>query len=445
MSAIHNLTEGKLHQHLYKIALPIMGTSFIQMAYSFTDMAWLGRLSGKAVAAVGTVSVFLWIAQSLASFGKTGSEVTISQSVGRKDEEGARLFAQHNLSLSLILSIVFALLFAYCSNELIDLYELEADVRAMALDYMYISLLGFPALFLSSSLFGVYNAVGNSQVPFRVLSFGLMLNIVLDPIFIHLFRWGVVGAAWATLISQCLALAYFLWHIKIKDRLFGDFSLFSRDFKLPYLKEIAKVGTPASLLNVLFAIVAIYMGRLASNIGGYIAVATLTTGGQLEALTWNTSQGITTALSTIVGQNYAGGKLKRVLGAYRQALLYTCVIGLFGTIIFVFFGRELFALIVPEEATYNEGAIYLRISGYSQIFMMLEITTQGLFYGVGRSYLPAIISIGGNYLRIPLALYFVGLGLGTSAIWWAISLSSILKGLASILLYLLYKKKILQG
>ncbi len=443
MSVVRKLTEGKLHKHLYQIALPIMGTSFIQMAYSFTDMAWLGRLNGKAVAAVGTVSVFLWIAQSLASFGKTASEVTLSQSIGRDDEAGAKRYAQHNFSLAFVLSVFFGLLFAYFTPELIDLYQLEPSVRASAIEYMHVLLWSFPALFLTSTLFGIYNAVGNSTIPFRVLSFGLILNIVLDPLFIHIFDWRVAGAAWATLISQCLAFLYFLWRIKIKDALFGGFRLLSFRFEQAKLWMIAKVGAPAALLNVLFAVVAIYMGRLASSIGGYVAVATLTTGGQLEALTWNTSQGVTTALSTIVGQNYAAGKLSRVFRVYRQALLFTFLVGMFGSFVFIVYGRELFALIVPERATYDVGAVYLRISGYSQIFMMLEITTQGLFYGLGRSYLPAVISIGGNYLRIPLALYLLSLGFGLSSVWWAISISSMIKGSVALVAYFFFKKRLL--
>ncbi len=441
MSVVCKLTEGSLNRHLYKIALPIMGTSFIQMAYSFTDMAWLGRLSAKAVAAVGTVSVFLWIAQSLASFGKTASEVTISQSIGRNDEGTAKSFAQHNWSLSLILSIFFALIFGYFTPELIDIYHLESSVRSSAIEYMYILLWSFPALFLTSTLFGIYNAVGNSEIPFRVMSFGLMLNIILDPLFIHVFSWGVAGAAWATLLSQYISLFYFLWRIKVKDKLFGGFGLLNFSFKSSYLWIMAKIGTPAALLNVLFACVGLYMGRLASQVGGYIAVATLTTGGQLEALTWNTSQGMTTALSTIVGQNYAAAKHRRVLTAFYKALLITFFIGLFGSIVFIFFGRELFALIVPDKATYDVGAIYLRISGYSQVFMMLEITTQGLFYGLGRSYVPAVISVGGNVLRIPLALYLLSLGLGLSSVWWAVSISSMIKGLLAISVFLYWRTK----
>lgn len=432
MSVVKDLTTGSLYRHLYKLALPIMGTSFVQMAYSFTDMAWLGRLSSQSVAAVGTISVFLWIANSIAFFNKTGSEVTIAHSIGRGDLHQARTYASHNTTLSLLISSVVAVLFGLFSNQLIDLYLLEDEVRSQALTYFYISLLGFPEIFLTAALFGVYNASGNSQVPFRVLGLGMICNMVLDPLFIHVLGWGVAGAAWATVVSQAVTLAYFLYRLRSKDKLFDQFPLLA-SLKVDFVWRITKIGFPAASLNVLFAIVSIYMGRLASVVGGHIGIATLTTGGQLEAITWSTSQGITTALCSIVGQNYASAKHERVAQTYRIALAHTLAIGFVGMLIFVFWGESLFALIVPEVAAYEAGGVYLRISGYSQMFMMIEITTQGLFYGMGRSYLPAAISIAGNYLRIPLALYLISLGWGLESVWWAISLSAMLKGVCALL------------
>ncbi len=432
MLNVKDLTTGPLGTHLYRLALPIMGTSFVQMAYSFTDMAWLGRLGSEAVAAVGTVSVFLWIAQSLAYFNKTGSEVTIAQSIGAGQPAEARRYASHNTTLSIALGLLLALGYMAWAPELVDIYQLVPQVRALALEYMHIAVLGLPAVFLTSTLFGVYNATGNSSIPFRILSLGLVCNIILDPILIHLLGWGVAGAAWATIASQYLVLFIFLWQLKRRDRLLTLFPLVA-----PLLGQhtwrIIKIGLPAASLNVLFALVTIYMGRLASATGGHVGVATLTTGGQLEALTWSTAQGVTTALSTIVAQNYAAGLLERVYRAYRLALTFTLCVGLVGTLFFVLGGEALFALIVPDPATYQTGGVYMRISGYTQVFMMVEITTQGLFYGMGRSYLPAIISIGGNYLRIPLALYLIAQGWGLEGIWWAISLSALLKGCVALI------------
>lgn len=161
----------------------------------------------------------------------------------------------------------------------------------------------------------------------------------------------------------------------------------------------------------------------------------------MEAITWNTSQGVTTALSATVAQNYGSKKIKRTFIAYSEAVRLTLVFGLIGTILFVFWGEELFSLIVPDMETYIAGGEYLRINGYSQLFMMAEITSQGFLYGIGRSMPPAIISIVGNYIRIPLAIFLVSLGWGLAAIWWAISITSILKGIVALGYYFYVKRK----
>ena len=101
---------------------------------------------------------------------------------------------------------------------------------------------------------------------------------------------------------------------------------------------------------------------------------TFTTGGQIEAITWNTSQGFSTALSAFIAQNYAAGRVERVLRAWYTTLWMTGIFGTFCTLLFVFFGNEVFAIFVPEQAAYEAGGVFLRIDGYSQLFMMLEIT-----------------------------------------------------------------------
>ena len=94
-----------------------------------------------------------------------------------------------------------------------------------------------------------------------------------------------------------------------------------------------------------------------------------------------------------------------------------------------------------ERAAYEAGGVYLRIVGLSQAFMMLEITAEGLFYGLGRTYLPAAVSIVGTYLRIPMVLLFATWGWGIESVWWAISISSMLKGLAMLYFFLRWRRQ----
>ena len=224
--------------------------------------------------------------------------------------------------------------------------------------------------------------------------------------------------------------------------LFGGIPFLVR-LKRKYSWQIFRLGLPVALLNSLFAVINLLMGRTASTYGGHIGLMTLTAGGQIEAIAWNTSQGLSTALSTFVAQNFAAKKQERVMQAFHTTLKMTAWIGVFCTLLFVCWGSEVFSLIVPEQKAYEAGGIFLRIDGYSMLFMMLEITMQGVFYGTGRTMPPAIISITFNCLRIPLALLLTHWGAGIEGVWWAISISSILKGIVSYGWFRILQKKIL--
>ena len=97
MQGTKNLTQGPIKRQLFNLALPIMGTSFIQMAYSITDMAWVGRLGSEAVAAIGAVGILTWMTNSISLLNKVGSEVSVGQSIGARNEEDARNYSSHNL------------------------------------------------------------------------------------------------------------------------------------------------------------------------------------------------------------------------------------------------------------------------------------------------------------------------------------------------------------
>ena len=424
MKGIKNLTEGPILKQLFALAMPIMATSFIQMAYSLTDMAWVGRLGSEAIAAVGSVGLLTWMTTSLALLNKVGSEVSVGQSIGMKDENASRYFATHNLTLSLIISLVWASILFIFSKTIIDFYELESHIATNAINYLRIVSTAFPFVFMSAATTGIFNASGRSKIPFTINGLGLIINMVLDPLFIFIFDWGTNGAAWATWIAQFCVFFLFVYQLKFKQILWDNFTFFGK-LKRVYTTRIIKIGLPVACLNTLFAFVNMFLGRTASTVGGHLGLMAMTTSGQIEAITWNTSQGFSTALSAFVAQNYAAKKIERMMKALKSTLFMTFIFGLVCTFLFVFYGNQIFAIFVPEREAYETGGLALRIDGYSQLFMMLEITLQGVFYGIGRTIPPAIISISCNYLRIPMALLFVSFGWGLAGIWWCISITSI--------------------
>lgn len=442
MQGTKNLTSGPIHRQLFNLAVPIMGTSFVQMAYSLTDMAWVGRLGSESVAAIGSVGILTWMTNSISLLNKVGSEVSVGQSIGAQNAPDARSYASHNLTLSLIISICWGLILFVFAEPIMQIYKLEPAITAKAVNYLRIVATAFPFIFLSASFTGIYNASGQSKIPFMISGIGLLLNMILDPLFIFGFGWNTEGAAIATWVSQATVLGLFIYRLKKRKEVLGGFAFFTK-LESRFVKRIFKLGLPVAILNTLFSIINLFMARTASLYGGHIGLMTLTAGGQLEAIAWNTSQGFSTALSAFVAQNYAAGKNDRVLGAYATTLKMTAVFGTFCTLLFVFWGSELFSLIVPDPQAYKAGGVFLRIDGYSMLFMMLEITTQGLFYGTGRTIPPAVISIGFNTLRIPLAMLLASIGMEITGVWWAISLTSIAKGITSAAWFAVLKRRIL--
>ena len=442
MKGIKNLTEGPILHQLFMLAMPIMATSFIQMAYSLTDMAWVGRIGSEAIAAVGSVGLLTWMTTSLALLNKVGSEVSVGQAIGMKDETAARSFATHNLTLSLIISVAWAFVLFTFAPFIIRFYELDTHIASDAINYLRIVSTAFPFVFMSAAFTGIFNAGGRSKIPFTINGIGLVINMILDPLFIFVFDWKTDGAALATWLAQAFVFGLFVYKLKFKKILWNDFRFFGRLKKL-YTIRIIKIGLPVATLNTLFAFVNMFLGRTASTVGGHIGLMAMTTSGQIEAITWNTSQGFSTALSAFVAQNYAAQKISRVMKALKSTLYMTLVFGIFCSLLFIFYGNNIFAIFVPEKEAYEAGGLALRIDGYSQLFMMLEIVIQGVFYGMGRTLPPAIISITCNYLRIPMAMLFVSFGWGLSGIWWCICLTSILKGIIILIWFLAIKKRTL--
>ena len=442
MKGIKNLTEGPILRQLFMLAMPIMATSFIQMAYSLTDMAWVGRLGSEAVASIGSVGLLTWMTSSIALLNKVGSEVSVGQSIGLRDETSARSYATHNVTLSLVLSLIWASVLFVFATPIIGMYELEPHIAGNAVNYLRIVSSAFPFVFMSATFTGIFNASGRSKIPFTINSIGLVINMLLDPLLIFVCDWKTEGAALATWIAQACVFGLFVYQLKARKILWENFRFFGK-LKRAYTTKIVKIGLPVATLNALFAFVNMFLGRTASTVGGHIGLMAMTTSGQIEAITWNTSQGFSTALSAFVAQNYAARKISRVMKALQTTLYMTLVFGIICSLLFIFCGNNIFAIFVPEKEAYEAGGLALRIDGYSQLFMMLEIVIQGIFYGMGRTIPPAVISITCNYLRIPMALFFVSLGWGLPGIWWTICLTSILKGIVILIWFLAIKKKAL--
>ncbi|MEN8076616.1 MATE family efflux transporter [Clostridioides difficile] len=433
-----DLVSGNIVTTLLTLSLPILGTSFIQMAYSLVDMIWIGKAGSAAVAAVGTAGFFAWFGNSLVMITKTGAEVGVSQAIGKNDSKERNSYVYSSITLCIIMSIIYGIMLIVFKDGLIGFFNLGDEVIIrMSEEYLIVIALGMICAFLNPQFTGIFTASGNSKTPFIVNTIGLVMNIILDPLLIFgvgvIKPLGVAGAALATVLSQLLVTIIFIYTF-IKNGY--NFNLSNRKYiKIKYINRICVFGGPTAIQNCLFTFFSMLIGRIVAS-AGPVAIAVQKVGSQIESISWMTAGGFASALTAFIGQNYGAKRNDRVIKGYKSTLIISCILGIFTTLLLIFAGGPIFSVFINEPEAIAQGIDYLRILGYSQLFMCLEITTSGAFYGVGRTITPSIIGIIFTGLRVPIAMIlFKPELLGINGVWWSISGSSIIKGILLVILF----------
>lgn len=427
------LTEGKIIGTLTRLALPIMGTSFIQMAYNLTDVMWLGRLSTDSVAAVGTAGFFLWLAASLVMISQVGIGVSVAQSYGRGDKKEARRYITSGFQLNIAIALTYGAVLYLFREQIIGFFNIrEASVSDMAVSYLSKISTGMIFFFMNPVFSTTLNSSGNSVTPFKTNTIGLIINMVLDPLLIFGIgpfpRLEVNGAAIATVTAQIVVTMIFLYIGYMKGTLYSHTRIIEKP-DLKRISRIAELGIPPFVQMGTHAVVSIIITRLVAGFGS-IPIAVQSIGSQIESISWMTSEGFASAISAFVGQNYGAGKVDRIREGYQKGIRILGGFGIVASLMLIFAAEPLFSLFTPEDPeAIREGVKYLRILGLSQFFMSIEIGTAGAFNGLGKTLPPTVVGMTLNASRIPLAVIMSSTALGLLGIWWAISISSIIKGI----------------
>ena len=438
-----DLTKGPILPSLAGLALPIMATSLIQMAYNLIDMLWIGRIGSAAVAAIGAAGMYMWLSNGLATLAKMGGQVKVAHALGGKREEEAAEYAQSALQLSLIFGIGFGLISVVAATPMISFFKLNsAAVIADAEIYLQITCGGVVFSFLNQVFTGVLTAMGNSRVTFVATTIGLVFNIVLDPMLIFglgpLPAMGVVGAALATVFSQVIVTVIFVV-VAYKDHVvFRKIHLLT-SFHKGSMAQIIRIGFPIGVQSMFFTAISMIIARMVAGFGD-AAVAVQKVGSQIESISWMTAEGFGAAVSAFMAQNLGAGSKERIIKGYRVAIGLEIVWGILCTVLLIVFPDYIFKIFITEKEILPMGVDYLKILGVAQFFMCIELTTAGAFTGLGKTIPPSITSIVLSALRIPIASVLVAAGMGLNGIWWSITISCILKGIVMFVWFLYYLK-----
>lgn len=428
-----NLTKGPILKTLTKLAIPIMASSFLGTLYNITDMAWIGLLGSKAVAGVGVGGMFTWLSQGLAAMARMGGQVQVAQCIGRGERDRAHGFAQAAVQLATLMGMAYAVISLLFTRPMVAFFQLtDPEAQTAALSYTKVACGLIVFSFLTLTMTGLYTAQGDSKTPFLANLIGLVTNMILDPVLIlglgPFPKLGVVGAAIATVTAQAIVMTIMILGVIIqkKENVLKGIRLTA---KIPkeYLGGLCRIGIPTAIQGMAYCAISMVLTRMVSAYGAE-AVATQRVGGQIESISWNTADGFAAALNAFIAQNYGAGKMERVRKGYRASLWTVGIWGLLISFVFICFPQAIADIFFHEPKAVATAVGYLVIIGFSEAFMCVELTTVGALSGLGRTRLCSIISIAFTSARIPLAIILGGL-IGLSGIWWALSITSIIKGI----------------
>lgn len=426
-----NLLEGKILPALSALALPIMATSLIQMAYNLIDMIWIGKIGASAVASVGAAGMFMWLSNGLATLAKMGGQIKVGHALGAQKKEDAASYAQSSIQMGIVFAIGFGILSIVFADEMIGFFQLNsAQVIQDAKLYLMITCGLVIFSFMNQIFTGILTAMGNSRTSFIATGIGLVLNIMLDPLFIFGFGaippMGVAGAAIATVLAQLVVMLLFLHTILRDTVLFSNIHIL-HSYSSQHTMEIFRIGLPSAVQSMLFSGISMVIARLIAGWGD-AAVAVQKVGSQIESISWMTAEGYAAALNSFVAQNHGAKNTDRIREGYRLSMIVMLSWGVFCSFVLIVFPQLIFQVFIQEAEVLPMGVDYLRILGVSQLFMCMEITTAGAFSGLGKTLPPSIVSITLTGARIPMAI-LLRRWLGLNGVWWAITISSIGKGI----------------
>lgn len=417
-----DLTEGKVWKVIVRFAVPLLVGNLLQQFYNITDSIIVGQFLGKEALAAVSASFFIYyFIISLVIGVGSGTTVVISQLFGAKQYQKVQLAFSSFFIFMLVGGIILSIAGIIFAEPVFRLTNTPEEVIPQAVAYFRIYIGGTFLFVTFNSIISILRGVGESVRPMLFILITTVLNIAFDLLFILVFKWGIEGAARATVVSQgigmCIALAYVnnthpLLSIKKQDMLF-DWKLF---------KESLKIGLPTSVQQCAIALGLIALLGIVNSFG----TNTLTAYGAAGKMDTIITQAILTlsgALAAFCGQNIGAGRLDRVKKGVQFTMYTNIALGLLTFAAVYLFGNEMMRIFTKDIDVVAIGKEYLLIIGGFFIVHGALNVYNGALRGAGDTLFPMITSLVCLWLiRIPLA-YYLSSWLGRNGIWWAIGIS----------------------
>lgn len=432
------ILKGNIYRVLVTLSLPIMINNLIQTLYNLVDGIWVSKISSVHFAATAFVFPvnFLFIAIGI-GISVAGTSI-LSQLVGADREEEAREYAAQLIGISVILSVAFSIFGVAATPLIVKAMGGTGDLAVFSNIYLRITFLDLPFLFLFYNINSIRNAQGDTVTPTVLSGISAILNMVLDPIFIFTFGWGIAGAAWATLLSRALLSVYGIRLILGHDNpLRPEFKGFR--FNKEILRELSRIGFPAAIgqSGAAFGFI-ILNGFIVSY--GTATMAAFGMVNRITSLIMQPAMGIGAALTAVIGQNIGARFYDRVRESFRKASLLTLVLGTTGGLVMFLFREPIVNFFIQSRDDPDviiQGIVYLSWISFSTPLMGMFSIFQGVFQGSGHTKYSMAMEIGRLWLvRIPMILVFKNLtDIGPTGIWFSMVFSNLVVVVFGLYIY----------
>lgn len=438
---MNDLTVGKPSAVLWRFTVPMFISVIFQQMYSIFDSAIAGRFAGEdALAAVGASYPITMIFMAVAMGCNVGCCVVISQYFGAKNYEQVKTAAFTTIISSTVLSGILTIFGILFSGRLMQVINTPDNVFADGTLYLKIYIGGLVFLFLYNVCTGIYTSLGDTKTPLYFLIGSSVGNIILDYVFVAVFKWGVSGVAWATFIAQGAACILSLINLKRKISCIKTAQKPAM-FSVKMLRRVTLYAVPSILQQSFVSVGNIFVQYLVNGFGssciaGYSAAIKLNT----FAITGFST--LSNGLSSYVAQNYGAGKLERIKKGYKSGIIMASIVAIPFIVCYFCLPETMLGLFLDEGGIKASeiGIKFLRIVSPFYIFVGIKIMSDGTLRGKGNMLGFMITTFSDLILRVILA-FILSAPYGSTGIWLSWPVGWLVSTLLSVVFVFVSSKK----
>lgn len=440
------LIRGNPKKAIRKLAWPMILSMLLMSSNNIIDSIWVAGLGSDPLAALGFVTPLFLIVVGLGNGIGAGANSLISRCIGAKKHDDASNASVHSIIIGIIITIILTIILTVFLKQI--LISMGAgEVIDLAMSYGSIIILGTFSFTLPALFGGIFRSEGDVKRATIPLAVTAILNIILDPIFIYVFNYGVAGAAIATVLSGCIGLLQFIYWVGIKKDTYCSISRKYYKRSSTMYKEILTVGIPASIEQLIMSITAIILNGMLATVAGTTAVAVYTAGWRLVQIGVMPAIGIGTAAITVAGVAYGERNYEKLNTTINYSTKIGLLTGLIVAVIFYVFSYQLAYLFSYSSSS---AALAPLISQFLQIMVLyilpvpLGVVAGNVFQALGKGNQSLILTANRSLI---LDVIFAGiaafiLSAGAIGIYWGIVIGDIVGSIIAFIAIKLYVKKL---